>query len=54
MTKSILNGKKILAVDDEKDILDVLEEQITSVCEQCVVEKVTTYEQAVRCLESPD
>jgi len=54
MTKSILNGKKILAVDDEKDILDVLEEQITSVCEQCVVEKVTTYEQAVRCLEAPD
>jgi len=43
--------KKILAVDDERDILDVLEEQITDVCEQCVVEKATTYEKAAKCLE---
>ena len=28
MGKSILDGKKFLAVDDEPDILDVLEEQI--------------------------
>ncbi len=28
MPESILNGKKILAVDDEPDVLNVLEEEI--------------------------
>ncbi len=32
MSESILNGKKILAVDDEPDVLTVLEEEIMDAC----------------------
>jgi hypothetical protein len=32
MTKSILDGKNILAVDDEPDVLSVLEEEILGAC----------------------
>ncbi len=52
MTKSILDGKKLLAVDDEPDILDVLEEEIMGACPRCVFEKATTYGEAMKCLES--
>lgn len=52
MTKSILDGKKILAVDDEPDILHVLEDEIISACPNCVVEKVSTYEDAANRLQS--
>lgn len=48
MAESILNNKRILAVDDEPDILSVLEEEITGACEGCVFEKATTYEDAVQ------
>jgi CheY-like chemotaxis protein len=54
MAKSILDGKKFLAVDDEPDILDVLEEEILDACSHCVVDKATTYDQAVKYLEKPD
>ncbi|MBI5585925.1 MAG: response regulator [Deltaproteobacteria bacterium] len=50
MKDSILNGKKILAVDDEPDVLDILEEEIGSACEGCRIYKATTYEQAVELL----
>ena len=39
MGKSILDGKKFLAVDDEPDILDVLEEEILDACSHCVLTK---------------
>jgi len=52
MSNSILDHKKILAVDDEPDILDVLEEEITSSCSGCVFDKATTYDEAVRFLQS--
>jgi len=52
MPKSILDGKKILAVDDEPDILDVLEEEILSVAPQCKIEKATTYYDAKQRLTS--
>jgi len=52
MSDSILNGKKILAVDDEPDVLDVLEEEIMDACPQCTFDRATTYEKAVECLES--
>jgi len=50
--ESILNGKKILAVDDEPDVLDVLEEEICDAAPKCKFEKATTYHEARRRLES--
>lgn len=52
MSESILNGKKILAVDDEPDVLSVLEEEIMDACPNCKFDKATTYEAAVKLLES--
>jgi CheY-like chemotaxis protein len=50
--ESILNGKTILAVDDEVDILSLLEEEILGAAPKCRFEKATTYEEAVKKLES--
>jgi CheY-like chemotaxis protein len=52
MSESILDGKKILTVDDEPEILELLEEEILIACPNCKVEKATTYERAVILLES--
>ena len=52
MSSSILDQKKILAVDDEPDILDVLEEEITSSCSDCVFDRATSYDEAVKLLQS--
>ena len=52
MAESILNGKLILAVDDEPDILDVLEEEVVDYAPNCKIEKVTTYQEATKKLES--
>jgi CheY-like chemotaxis protein len=52
MAESVLNGKSILAVDDEPDILTVLEEEIMDACPQCKLDKATTYEDALKKLES--
>jgi CheY-like chemotaxis protein len=52
MSSSILDEKKILAVDDEQDILDVLEVEITSSCSDCVFDKATSYAEAVKLLQS--
>lgn len=46
MSDSILKGKKILAVDDEPDVLTLLEEEIRAACPSCVVEKATDYDTA--------
>jgi len=46
MAESILDGKSILAVDDEPDVLAVLEEEILGACPRCTFDKATTYEQA--------
>ncbi len=46
MGATILSGKRILAVDDEPDVLKVLEEEILFTCPGCSVEKATTYEEA--------
>ena len=51
MKSSILDGKKILAVDDEPDVLNVLEEEIMGACRDCKIEKATSYEAAVKKLE---
>ena len=52
MAESILNGKRILAVDDEPDVLAVLEEEILGAAPKCKLEKAATYEEAIQKLES--
>jgi DNA-binding NtrC family response regulator len=52
MIISLLNGKRILAVDDEPDVLEVLEEEIMDECPNSSFDKATTYEGAVNLLES--
>ena len=52
MTQSVLDGKKILAIDDEPDVLAVLEEEITYKCPNATFEKATTYEDAKKLLEA--
>ncbi len=52
MGESILNGKKILAVDDETDVLAVLEEEIKDACPKCTFDKATTFEDASRLIAS--
>jgi CheY-like chemotaxis protein len=47
MGRPILSGKRILAVDDEPDVLTVLEEEIQSACSDCQLDKARTYEEAV-------
>ena len=52
MKKSILSNKRILAVDDEPDVLMVLEEEILDACPNCQLDRVTTYEEAAQLLAS--
>jgi CheY-like chemotaxis protein len=52
MAGSILNGKKILAVDDEPDVLESLQEEILGACPNCTFDKATTYEEADRMLKA--
>lgn len=52
MKESILNGKRILAVDDEFDVLSTLEEEILDTCQDCHFERATTYEEASGKLKS--
>ena len=52
MADSILNGKYILAVDDEPDVLVTLEEEILGAAPKCKFEKAKTYEEAVKKLKS--
>jgi DNA-binding response OmpR family regulator len=48
MPESILYRKRVLAVDDEPDVLTVLEEEIMEVCPECKFDKATSYEEAVK------
>ncbi len=52
MADSILNGKAILAVDDEPDVLVTLEEEIKASAPKCKFDKATTYEEAAKKLGS--
>ena len=54
MAESILNSKRILAVDDEPDVLDVLEDEVLAYAPNCVIEKATSYQQATEKLESQE
>jgi DNA-binding response OmpR family regulator len=52
MAGSLLDGKIILAVDDEPDVLSVLENEIMNECSNCQFDKATTYEEAARMLKA--
>ena len=52
MKATILSGKKILAVDDEPDVLTVLEEEIMGAGPDCKFETATTYEKAAELIKS--
>jgi len=52
MSKSLLDGKHILAVDDEEDILVSLREEITDACDQCTIDEATTFSQALKLIQS--
>jgi CheY-like chemotaxis protein len=52
MKESILSNKRILAVDDEPDVLMVVEEEILDVCPNCQLDKATTFEEAAQLLAS--
>jgi CheY-like chemotaxis protein len=54
MAKSILDGKRIIAVDDEPIVLTILEEEILGACPNCQLDKATTYEEAAARLKSKD
>ena len=46
MKESVLSNKRILAVDDEPDVLEVLKEEIKDAAPTCILETATTYEKA--------
>jgi CheY-like chemotaxis protein len=48
--KSLLNGKKILIVDDEPDVLETLQELLS----MCEIETASTFEQAKELIETHD
>ena len=52
MRESILNGRSILAVNDDPDVLAVLEEEILEACPNCTFDKAATYEGAAQRLAS--
>jgi DNA-binding response OmpR family regulator len=52
MTVSVLDGKRILIVDDEPDVLTVLEQEIEDVGPNCKVDKATTYEKAAELINA--
>ena len=52
MKESVLSSKRILAVDDEPDVLMVLEEEILDACPNCRLDKATTFEEATQLLGS--
>ena len=52
MAKSVLDGKRMIAVDDEPIVLTILEEEIHEACPNCQLDKATTYEDAEAQLKS--
>ena len=48
----MLDGKRVLAVDDEQDVLAILKEEIRSVAPGCVIDTALSYREAVAFLAS--
>ncbi len=52
MKESVLNEMTVLAVDDEVDVLDTIEELLSLHAPQCTIEKATTFDEASRKLST--
>ena len=52
MAVSMLDGKRILAVDDEPDVLTILKDEILEAAPKCTLGKAMTYEEAIEKLKS--
>jgi CheY-like chemotaxis protein len=52
MEESLLKDQRILAVDDEADVLALIKEEILEACPTCRFEEALTYDQAVEFLVS--
>jgi len=52
MKESVLNGKKILLVDDEPDMLALVEEEIKMSCPTSKIDKASSFETASKKLET--
>jgi DNA-binding response OmpR family regulator len=51
-TESILNNKRILIVDDEPDVLNILEEEIKSAAPESLIDRAISYQEAQTLLGS--
>jgi DNA-binding NtrC family response regulator len=54
MGESILSHKKLLVVDDESDILNIVSEQIMGCCADTKIDTASNHEDAVELLKSKD
>lgn len=54
MPESILNHKKVLIVDDEPDILEVIEEEIADCCPETEIDTAGDYARAAFLLKSKE
>lgn len=52
VVESVLNGKRILLVDDEPDVLEVLQEEIRLAAPGCVIDTAASYRDAATLLAS--
>lgn len=52
MKETLLKNKRLLAVDDEPDVLAVIEEEILEACPDCKLDKASSYEEAVELMIS--
>lgn len=50
--KSVLNNKRILVVDDEPDVLELVKQEILAEAPNCVVDTAQSYERALELLLS--
>jgi len=48
MAKSTLDGKRVLVVDDEPDVLATLKEEILEAAPKCKFEMAATYQEAAK------
>jgi CheY-like chemotaxis protein len=52
MAESILKGKRLLAVDDEPDVLETFREMVLAEVPDCRIDEARTYEEAIGLIET--